>query len=153
MREMQMAKLRDPFSQELAYHARCFLVQWKEALKGLHSVLVLAHINEEKVSQAVEEAQAISACNDFQQRKPTLDDSIALLVAETDPNPERCSHPQCMAGGETPASASAPAVRRAGARAGYSGPALPPARLMRSRPALSSPPPPPSNPHPRPFSD
>ena len=76
MRETQMAKLRDPFSPELAYHARCFLVQWKEALKGLHSVLVLAHINEDTVLQAVEEAQAISACNDFQQRQPTLDESI-----------------------------------------------------------------------------
>jgi hypothetical protein len=89
MRETQMAKLRDPFSPELAYHARCFLVQWKEALKGLHSVLVLAHINEDTVLQAVEEAQAISACNDFQQRQPTLDDSIETHEERA----ERCGAP------------------------------------------------------------
>ena len=78
MRETQMTKLRNPCSQELAYHARCLLVQWKDALKGLHSVLVLAHINEDTVSQAVEEAEAISAFKHFQQRQPNvpLADSI-----------------------------------------------------------------------------
>jgi hypothetical protein len=77
MRTTQMAKLRNACSQELAYHACCLLVQWRYALKGLHSVFVLAVINEETILQAVEEAQAISACEDFQ-RQPNmpLDDSI-----------------------------------------------------------------------------
>ena len=69
--------------QELAYHTHALLVQWKDALRGLHSVLVRGAINEDTIALAMAEARSIAVYKTAPRELDMADDSLETHAERT----------------------------------------------------------------------